>query len=557
MIRLGVAFRRLLHAIVSKYEYSQRYISNAPRVSCTVLRIYLDEWYHPQTHAQGGQAQGGQRKRAVVKTEDGAGVCRRPRPARVQARDRDRVRAHDAPFAPGARMALEGGWGGGEALHVLEELLARVWGAPAPDVVHIADGGAHAGPTVVRVGGLRRGGLKRKHDAVGRGAGPGEVELQEREREMGMMGKDGAGVGLGKDGKEKKKRAYPGVRIRVGPGKKAALGLGAPPEVVEAGAEDNDAEAGTEDEDATLALRRSVAAPKPLAKMHGREAEAEEPEAGEQVVEQAVEQAVVEAVEQAVAEAVEEAVEELQVDAGTQAEEQEAAAAHHRRRRRLLRRARREPMAPLRAVVTCLHTRPISTGLVLPLNPQDRKRHLRSMYAANGMSSPINAVCSARTPNYADRRDALYTYRDAGLYANDGDGAIYTGVRVTEDHLEDWFAGELTTTDLLDGAEVKTGHAGDWNVDQRILAEAAIHNAYIAMGAPRIVRRCLGACCTVNHREFFSLARIGGLRSMDRTIRAVLAHLGQTGVYCAFLPAPPGFETLHRELRRALTRGRP
>ncbi|KAJ7436441.1 hypothetical protein FB451DRAFT_1417428 [Mycena latifolia] len=266
---------------------NDRYISNAPRVSCTVLRIYLDEWYHPQTHAQGGQAQGGQRKRVVVKTEDGAGVCRRPRPAQVQARDRDRVRAHDAPFAPGARMALEGGWGGGEALHVLEELLARVWGAPAPDAVHIADGGAHTGPTVVRVGGLRRGGLKQKHDAVGQGAG-------RRARGGGAAGagaRDGddgegrAGVGLGKDGKEKKKRAYPGVRIRVGPRKKAALGLGAPPEVVEVGAEDNDAEAGTEDEDATLALRRSVAAPKPLAKMHGREVEAEEAEAGEQVVE--------------------------------------------------------------------------------------------------------------------------------------------------------------------------------------------------------------------------------------------------------------------------------
>ncbi|KAJ7448030.1 hypothetical protein FB451DRAFT_1188020 [Mycena latifolia] len=111
-------------------------------------------------------------------------------------------------------------------------------------------------------------------------------------------------------------------------------------------------------------------------------------------------------------------------------------------------------------------------------------------------------VITARTPNYADRQDALYTYRDAGLYTNDGDGAIYTGVCVKRDHLEDWFAGELTTTDLLNSAEVKTGHAGDWNVgykqcergeditiwlcmyqvDQRILAEAAIHNAYIAMG---------------------------------------------------------------------------
>ncbi|KAJ7499718.1 hypothetical protein FB451DRAFT_1358805 [Mycena latifolia] len=123
-------------------------------------------------------------------------------------------------------------------------------------------------------------------------------------------------------------------------------------EVAEAGAEDKDAEAGAEDQDAvcplwllgdrgmregkrhgkpgaasaaemsflahwegqTVALGRSVAAPKPLAKMEGREAEAEEPEAGELVVEQAV------------AEAVEEVVEELQVDAATQAEEQEAAA---------------------------------------------------------------------------------------------------------------------------------------------------------------------------------------------------------------------------------------
>ncbi|KAJ6524020.1 hypothetical protein B0H19DRAFT_1200836 [Mycena capillaripes] len=87
--------------------------------------------------------------------------------------------------------------------------------------------------------------------------------------------------------------------------------------------------------------------------------------------------------------------------------------------------------------------------------------------------------------------------------------------------------------------------------------EAAIHNAYIAMGAPRIVRPCLGARCSVNHREFFSLARIGGLRSRDHTIRAVLAHLGQTRVRCDFLPAPSGFEKLHRELRCALTRGRP
>jgi hypothetical protein len=61
-------------------------------------------------------------------------------------------------------------------------------------------------------------------------------------------------------------------------------------------------------------------------------------------------------------------------------------------------------------------------------------------------------------------------------------------------------------------------------------AEAAIHNSYIAMGAPRIVRACLGARCCIKHREFFSLAKIGGLCAMDRTIRAVLARLGQTRV---------------------------
>ncbi|KAJ6535733.1 hypothetical protein B0H19DRAFT_1271454 [Mycena capillaripes] len=211
------------------------------------------------------------------------------------------------------------------------------------------------------------------------------------------------------------------------------------------------------------------------------------------------------------------------------------------------------PMAPLRTAVTCLHAPSIPIVLVPLLNPQDRKRHLRSMYAADGMWNPINTVCSARTPSYADRRDALYTYRDAGLFANDGDGAIYTG-----------------------DAEVKTGHTGDWAIrrggyrkceggkdmiiwlctyeaDERILAEAAIHNAYIAMGAPRIVRACLGTRCCVKHREFFSLAKIGGLRAMDRTIRAVLGRLGQTRLRRNFLPAPPGFEDLHRELRSALT----
>jgi hypothetical protein len=140
---------------------------------------------------------------------------------------------------------------------------------------------------------------------------------------------------------------------------------------------------------------------------------------------------------------------------------------------------------------------------------------------------------------------------------------------VKEDDVEDWFAGNLNTMQLLEGAEVKTGHAGDWTVrrggyrkceggkdiiiwlctyeaDERILAgesftlrlggtdgraEAAIHNTYIAMGAPRIVGTCLGARCCVKHREFFSLAKIGGLRAMDRTIRAVLSHLGQTRVH--------------------------
>lgn len=58
----------------------------------------------------------------------------------------------------------------------------------------------------------------------------------------------------------------------------------------------------------------------------------------------------------------------------------------------------------------------------------------------------------------------LYTYRNAGLYTNDGDGTIYTGVRVKEDDVEDWFAGNLTMTQLLEGAQVKTGHVADWTV---------------------------------------------------------------------------------------------
>ncbi|KAJ7936123.1 hypothetical protein B0H13DRAFT_1853811 [Mycena leptocephala] len=235
------------------------------------------------------------------------------------------------------------------------------------------------------------------------------------------------------------------------------------------------------------------------------------------------------------------------------------------------------PMAPLRTAVTRRHASSIPIPLVPLLKPQERKRCLRDMYAPEGMSNPINADYSARTPSYADRRDALYTYRGAGLYANDGSGAIYIGVRLKEKDVEGWFADDLSTAQLLDNAEVKTAHVADWAVrqggyrkceggediiiwlctyeaDERILAEAAIHNTYIATGAPRIVRACLGARCCVHHREFFSLAKIGGLRAMDRTIRAVLAHLGQTRVRCDFLPAPPGFENLHRELRLALTR---
>ncbi|KAJ6528306.1 hypothetical protein B0H10DRAFT_2248701 [Mycena sp. CBHHK59/15] len=69
-----------------------------------------------------------------------------------------------------------------------------------------------------------------------------------------------------------------------------------------------------------------------------------------------------------------------------------------------------------------------------------------------------------------------------------------------------------------------------YKADERILAEAAIHNTYIAMGMLHIVRACLGALCCIKHQEFFSLAKIGRLRAMDRTIRAVLARLSQTRV---------------------------
>ncbi|KAJ6615987.1 hypothetical protein B0H10DRAFT_1949465 [Mycena sp. CBHHK59/15] len=142
-----------------------------------------------------------------------------------------------------------------------------------------------------------------------------------------------------------------------------------------------------------------------------------------------------------------------------------------------------------------------------------------------------------RMPSCTDCQDTLYTYRDTGLYTNDGDGAIDTGVCVKEDDVKDWFAGNLNTTQLLEGAEVKTGHTVDWAVrqggykkceggkdiiiwlcmyeaDECILAgkpftlrlggtdehaEAAIHNTYIAKGALRIVRTCLGARCCVKH----------------------------------------------------------
>ncbi|KAJ6622161.1 hypothetical protein B0H10DRAFT_2214526 [Mycena sp. CBHHK59/15] len=170
-------------------------------------------------------------------------------------------------------------------------------------------------------------------------------------------------------------------------------------------------------------------------------------------------------------------------------------------------------MAPLRMVFTRFHAPSVPIALVLLLNPQDRKQHLRSMYAPDGMSNPINVVCSAQTLSCTDRQDTLYTYRDAGLYANDGDGVIYTGVHVKEDDVEDWFAGNLNTRQLLEGAEVKTGHAGDWAIrrggykkceggkdiiiwlctykaDEHILAEAAVHNTYIAMGVPRIGSIC-------------------------------------------------------------------
>jgi hypothetical protein len=122
------------------------------------------------------------------------------------------------------------------------------------------------------------------------------------------------------------------------------------------------------------------------------------------------------------------------------------------------------PMAPLRTAVTRRHASSIPIPLVPPLKPQERKRCLRDMYAPEGMSNPINADYSARTPSYADRRDALYTYRGAGLYANDGGGAIYIGVRLKEKDVEGWFADDLSTAQLLDNAEVKTGHAADWAV---------------------------------------------------------------------------------------------
>ncbi|KAJ6592816.1 hypothetical protein B0H19DRAFT_1279539 [Mycena capillaripes] len=133
-----------------------------------------------------------------------------------------------------------------------------------------------------------------------------------------------------------------------------------------------------------------------------------------------------------------------------------------------------------------------------------------------------------------------------GLYTKDSSRAIYTGVHMKEKDVEHWFAGDLDTAQLLDSAEVKMGHAADWAVrwggyrkceggeditiwlcmyeaDERILAEAAIHNAYIATGAPHIVRACLRPRCCIIHREFFSLAKIGGLHAMDHTICAVLA----------------------------------
>ncbi|KAJ7909448.1 hypothetical protein B0H13DRAFT_2330390 [Mycena leptocephala] len=114
---------------------------------------------------------------------------------------------------------------------------------------------------------------------------------------------------------------------------------------------------------------------------------------------------------------------------------------------------------------------------------------------------------------------------------------------------------DLSGMSGADSEALEISSIQDWiEADEHILAEAAIHNAYIAMGALHIVRACLGARCCVKRRESFSLARIGGLRAMDRTIRAVLARLGQTRVRRDFLPAPPRFEDLHRELCSALTR---
>jgi hypothetical protein len=58
----------------------------------------------------------------------------------------------------------------------------------------------------------------------------------------------------------------------------------------------------------------------------------------------------------------------------------------------------------------------------------------------------------------------LYTYCGARLYANDSGGAIYIGVRIKEKDVEGWFADNLSTVQLLDSAEVKTGHVADWAV---------------------------------------------------------------------------------------------
>ncbi|KAF7328207.1 hypothetical protein MVEN_02560400 [Mycena venus] len=93
-----------------------------------------------------------------------------------------------------------------------------------------------------------------------------------------------------------------------------------------------------------------------------------------------------------------------------------------------------------------------------------------------------------------------------------------------------------------------------YEVGERILAEAAIHNRFIADGTLRVVRACLGVRCMVRHCEFFPLAKIGGLRAMDLKIHEVLARLCQSSVIRNFLPPPSGFEDLHRELRRQLMR---